>query len=196
SPHRIMSFAQPLGLGMSSEGEYVDIQVYDTYSSEESVRRLNEVMTDGLKVLSYRVLPEKAKGGMSVIKAADYMLWIEGRKKFPENASQLWNEFLQKPEILATKESKKGETTLDIKPHILDSRMEEDRLYLRVSTGSEINIKPDLVFRTFCAAFPESFPDPGNALRIHRIELYADDENGGFISLEDMGDEVAEGSLS
>ena len=196
SPHQIMSFAQPLGLGMSSEGEYVDIQVYDTYSSEESVRRLNEVMTDGLKVLSYRVLPEKAKGGMSVIKAADYMLWIEGREKFPENASQLWNEFLQKPEILATKESKKGETTLDIKPHILDSQMEEDRLYLRVSTGSEINIKPDLVFRTFCAAFPESFQDPGNKLRIHRIELYADDENGGFISLEDMGDELAEGSLS
>ena len=196
SPHQIMSFAQPLGLGMSSEGEYVDIQVYDTYSSEESVRRLNEVMTDGLKVLSYRVLPEKAKGGMSVIKAADYMLWIEGREKFPENASQLWNEFLQKPEILATKESKKGETTLDIKPHILDSQMEEDRLYLRVSTGSEINIKPDLVFRTFCAAFPELFPDPGNKLRIHRIELYADDENGGFISLEDMGDELAEGSLS
>ncbi len=196
SPHQIMSFAQPLGLGMSSEGEYVDIQVHDTYSSEESVRRLNEVMTDGLKILSYRELPEKAKGGMSVIKAADYMLWIEGRKKFPEGCIQLWDEFLNKPEILATKESKKGETTIDLKPHILDSKMEEDRLYLRVSTGSEINIKPDLVFRTFCAAFPEAFPDPGNHLRIHRIELYAEDDNGGFISLEDMGSEIPEGSLS
>ena len=74
--------------------------------------------------------------------------------------------------------------------------MEEDRLYLRVSTGSEINIKPDLVFRTFFAACGDAFPDPGNRLRIHRIELYADDGNGGFISLEDMAEPIPEGSLS
>ena len=159
SPHQIMSFAQPLGLGMSSEGEYVDIQVHDTYSSDESVRRLNQVMTDGLKILSYRVLPEKAKGGMSVIKSADYMLWIDGRKPFPAEAQKLWNDFLLRSEIPATKESKKGEATIDLKPHILDSKMEEDRLYLRVSTGSEINIKPDLVFRTFCAACGDAFPE-------------------------------------
>ncbi len=196
SPHQIMSFAQPLGLGMSSEGEYVDIQVYDTFSTEESVRRLNEVMTDGMRVLDYRELPEKAKGGMSVIAAADYMLWIDGREKFPAQAKQLWEDFLNKPEILATKESKKGETTLDIKPHILESQMEEDRLYLRVSTGSAINIKPDLVFRTFCEAYPDQLEYPGNKLRIHRIDLYADDENGGFISLNDMGTVVLEGGRS
>ena len=196
SPHQIMSFAQPLGLGMSSEGEYVDIQVYDTFSTEESVCRLNEVMTDGMRVLDYRELPEKAKGGMSVIAAADYMLWIEGREKFPENAKALWEEFLAKPEILAKKESKKGESEIDIRPHILDSQMEEDRLYLRVSTGSAINIKPDLVFRTFCEAFPEQFEYPGNKLRIHRIDLYAEDENGGYISLNDLGMVVPEGRMS
>ena len=39
SPHQIMSFAAPLGVGLISEGEYLDIEVTSTESTEESLRR-------------------------------------------------------------------------------------------------------------------------------------------------------------
>ena len=34
SPHQIMSFASPLGVGVTSQGEYVDIEVNSTESSD------------------------------------------------------------------------------------------------------------------------------------------------------------------
>ena len=35
SPHQIMSFAAPLGVGITSKGEYVDIEVLDTENSKK-----------------------------------------------------------------------------------------------------------------------------------------------------------------
>lgn len=40
SPHQIMSFAAPLGVGITSDGEYLDIEVHSTRSSIESVKAL------------------------------------------------------------------------------------------------------------------------------------------------------------
>ena len=61
SPHMIMSFASPLGLGLESDGEYMDISVKQSPSSKEAVERLNAVMAEGIEVLSWRELPENSK---------------------------------------------------------------------------------------------------------------------------------------
>ena len=42
SPHQIMTFASPLGLGATSVGEYMDIEVNSTKSSKEMVKELQE----------------------------------------------------------------------------------------------------------------------------------------------------------
>ena len=46
SPHMIMSFANPLGIGITSEGEYFDIELKESISSAEAVSRLNAVMVE------------------------------------------------------------------------------------------------------------------------------------------------------
>lgn len=46
SPHQIMSFAAPLGVGITSDGEYMDIEVHTSASTEESLRALNGVMVE------------------------------------------------------------------------------------------------------------------------------------------------------
>lgn len=61
SPHQIMSFAAPLGLGMTSEGEYADISFDWTYSSEEMLSRINAVMNEGFLSLNLRKLMRKRK---------------------------------------------------------------------------------------------------------------------------------------
>ena len=35
SPHQIMSFAAPLGVGITSDGEYFDIEVNESMTSKE-----------------------------------------------------------------------------------------------------------------------------------------------------------------
>ena len=44
SPHMIMSFAQPLGIGVTSDGEYLYIELKEPVASDEAVKRLNQVM--------------------------------------------------------------------------------------------------------------------------------------------------------
>ena len=44
SPHMIMSFAAPLGVGITSEGEYFDIEVLSTQDSKTALKKLNDAM--------------------------------------------------------------------------------------------------------------------------------------------------------
>ena len=60
SPHQIMTFAAPLGVGITSNGEYMDIEVLSTEDSQTMIKRLNDVMTEGFEVLEYRLLPDNS----------------------------------------------------------------------------------------------------------------------------------------
>ena len=59
SPHQIMSFAAPLGVGITSNGEYLDIEVNSSRSSEESMRALNDTMVEGTVSYTHLTLPTK-----------------------------------------------------------------------------------------------------------------------------------------
>ena len=84
SPHQIMSFAAPLGVGLTSNGEYMDIEVLSTDDSKTMVRRMNETMVEGMEVVSYRQLDDSSKNAMSIVAAADYTLTFRPGKE-PED---------------------------------------------------------------------------------------------------------------
>ena len=81
NPHQIMSFALPLGVGVYSDGEYLDIEANSVTSSKDMKARLNQVMVEGVTVESVRLLPEGTANAMSVVAAADYLVvFREGHK--------------------------------------------------------------------------------------------------------------------
>lgn len=49
SPHQIMSFAAPLGVGITSDGEYLDIEVHESKSTKEAMADLNAMMVEGVE---------------------------------------------------------------------------------------------------------------------------------------------------
>ena len=61
SPHQKMSFAAPLSVGVISKGEYFDIEVNSSLSSKEMIKNINAKNVEGVKVVSYKELPEGAK---------------------------------------------------------------------------------------------------------------------------------------
>ena len=80
SPHQIMSFAAPLGVGIESTGEYMDIEVLSMTSAEAMKQALNQVMVEGVEILSVSVLPDNAQNAMASVSAASYRLKMkEGR---------------------------------------------------------------------------------------------------------------------
>ena len=130
SPHMIMSFANPLGIGITSEGEYFDIELKESISSLEAVARLNEVMVEGMEVLSFRQIAEEKKmTGMAIVAAADYLLDITS-KTLPQNWESQIEAFLSQSEIRILKQTKRSEKEVDIKPLIYRMEMQDLWIYL------------------------------------------------------------------
>ncbi len=193
SPHQIMSFAAPLGVGVTSRGEYVDIEVFSTDSSAEMLRRINAVMVEGLEVISYRLLPDTAANAMSVVAAADYLVTFrEGKEPKDWQAFvHAATELLNRDEILVMKKTKKGEKETNIRPMIYDLQIRDRGVWMRLATGSAANLKPDMVIRSIMDTIGEPMAD--FALLIHREEVYAmNDEADGskLIALEDFGEDI------
>ena len=55
----------------------------------------------------------------------------------------------QQPEIVVLKKTKRSEKEVDIKPMIYEMSALDDGIYLYLATGSEQNLKPDLVAEAF-----------------------------------------------
>lgn len=200
SPHMIMSFAAPLGVGITSDGEYFDIDVKDTEkrTSAEAIEAFNKTMVSGVEVTGYVKLPDNAKTAMSLIAAADYTLTFkEGYDKLyskSEWASLIQKEFHDKKEFMVIKKTKKNETEIDLKPYVYTFEVlgteDAPEFHIFVSAGSIKNIKPEFVLESVYNRLGLEYNS--NAIQIHRNEVYAykDDSETEFISLLDMGEEI------
>ncbi|MBQ8816858.1 MAG: DUF2344 domain-containing protein, partial [Lachnospiraceae bacterium] len=74
SPHQIMSFASPLGVGLESNGEYFDVEILSPISSQEFMDRVNAAGIPEIQVTDVRLLPDKAGNAMASVAAADYTI--------------------------------------------------------------------------------------------------------------------------
>lgn len=186
SPHMIMSFASPLGVGLTSNGEYMDIEVRESIPSAEAVVRLNQVMAEGIEVLSYRQIPDaKASKAMSLVAAADYTVaFRKGAAPTGDWTEQL-KAFASQPTIVILKKTKKSEREVDIAEMIYELNMLPDqRIFMRLAAGSVNNLKPELVMTAFMAYLGQPLAD--YSLLVNREELYAE----GLVSLESLGEEI------
>lgn len=198
SPHQIMSFAAPLGVGITSDGEYLDIEVNSTRSSEDSIKALNDTMVEGVEITGYVKLPDSAKTAMSIVAAADYDLFFKEGYEVPASLEQFQEgleAFFVKPkEVLITKKTKKSEKVMNLKQLVYDFQVKEKEgkpsFYLNLCTGSSDNLKPELVLESLFLAMGTAYD--ANAIQIHRRDVYAVNEDGsGYLSLGEMGEIIA-----
>ena len=194
SPHQIMSFAAPLGVGLESRGEYVDIEVLSTDSSKEMLRRINENMVEGMEALSYKALPDDAGNAMSLVAAADYEVrFREGYESAdPDSFFDGIKTFLAQEEIVIVKKTKKGEREVNIRPQIYRMEARPDHvIFLQIATGSAANLKPDAVLRAYAESRGETLGE--FALMVTRLEVYADkgtEESHQFVTLDSFGENI------
>lgn len=188
SPHQIMSFAAPLGVGLESNGEYMDMEVLSFSGSKDTVTRLNAASTEGIEILSARLLPEHAGNAMASVAAAGYTIrFREGREPSFDWQNAL-PAFFAKEHILIRKETKKNSLEIDLKPSIFELEANGNSIYMLLDASSSGNIKPGMVIEAF---MKENHADlKENALLITREETYT---NTGsqiqplFVPLNDIG---------
>lgn len=193
SPHQIMTFAAPLGVGLESNGEYMDIEVnYEVsdISANEIKQMLNAQMVDGIEVLEVTMLPDNAGNAMASVAAAAYKIYFRDGYEPAFDLKKAITEFCNLDEIIVTKKTKKSEATFDMKPYIFECRLTEDEkgIYMIVDASSAGNIKPNLVVRALYEYMHADLND--FALLITREETYTDigdEENRSFVSLSSVG---------
>lgn len=187
SPHQIMSFAAPLGLGLESNGEYMDIEVNSLTSSDAVINALNAQMVEGIRILEAKLLPDNAGNAMASVAAARYTIAFREGYKPSFLTKQVIDDFFGQSEIFVTKQTKKSEATFDMKPLIFACSFDEETgvLDLTVDASSSGNIKPSLVIKAIYdknnAALDEY------ALLITREETYTNTGSPENIRLEPLG---------
>ena len=191
SPHQIMSFAAPLGVGLESNGEYMDVELNTIVSSEMIVNKLNEVGVPGIKVLSAKVLPDSAKNAMATVAAAEYTVaFREGREPNFPYLNNL-EDFFAQNEIWITKATKRSTKEIDLKLGIYQITKKDHEINMIIDASSSGNIKPQMVIEAYLNQYNEELKE--NALLITREETYmniGDEETKKFVPLDEIGIEV------
>ncbi|MDE7298741.1 MAG: TIGR03936 family radical SAM-associated protein, partial [Lachnospiraceae bacterium] len=134
NPHQLLYFAAPLGLGETSDAEYMDAELLSDYPISEIVSRLNAAMAEGFFIQDAAVLPgwkpnEKKESIMSLTSCADYMLSVKDMDAEQDGVvkpyaawfsgiREAMAEFLGGGEIIVEKTSKKSTRSVDLKPMI------------------------------------------------------------------------------
>lgn len=197
SPHQLMSFASPLGIGLSSDGEYLDIVLEDTESVSGMTERINAQMNEEIRVRDLAVLKDDSISSMAALAACDYLIALKpGRHSFleeKERCREAVQRFSRRADITILKKTKRSETMQDIREYIyqVTDSFEQFReftgcdhealslekeyqplLYMQLASGSVTNIKPEPVLEELFRQ--EGEPFSVTDYQIHRLEMYGD----------------------
>jgi radical SAM-linked protein len=192
SPHMIMSFASPLGVGLTSDAEYMDIEIKTPISSRDAIDALNRVGVEGIEVTGFYEIPEgKANKAMTLVAAADYTLRFRKGYAPKGDWQSAISHFYAQKEIMVLKKTKKSEKEVDIRPMIYEMSVNAGTVFMKLSSGSVANLKPELVMDAYLKSIgiePQPF-----AYEINRCEVYADlgtETKRKLVSLGDLGEEI------
>lgn len=145
-PHQKMAFALPLGVGMTSEGEYMDVDLDDslltavtpdsnaenientgdnieinyTYDFSRAINDLNSTMAEGVKILDFAALPEKNQKAMASVAAATYYVYFKNCIKMSYNdlISLKDTRYEPKAPMVVEKRTKKSTRQVNLADHI------------------------------------------------------------------------------
>ena len=205
SPHPIMSFALPLGLGLSSEGEYLDAEIEDGFGLDEvspppapdgapspasgggQAKVVDKVLSclraatsDELPVYAVRVLPEKAGNAMASVGRAAYRLEIPA--EFAPAIAAAAETLLAESSHIISKKTKTQTVSFDLRPCIYELTCRSASLFMTLAAGSKANVKPELVWEELCRI--AALTDGAKPFAIRRLDLMTEDGT----SLGDIGE--------
>lgn len=171
SPHQILSFAFPLSVGFTSEGEYFDMDLTEEVNEKDLKDSFNKVLNEGISVLDVKMLPEKSANCMASVFAAKYKATIKERVELPEDFESKFVDYFSQLTIPVNKPKKKGGGFIDIdlKDYLYDYQISGSDCYFTVNASSSGNIKPSFVMECYFDFLGIEFKDID--INIHRIDL-------------------------
>ncbi len=162
NPHTYVAFMLPLSLGQEGVCEAMDFRLTEDVSPEVVKQKLNDSLPPDIRIIE--VTEPKYKN--TDIATAEYTIEADiSVTKF--------REFMQSDEILAEKKTKRGVSTVDLKPLVTELSVEKGEIKLRLPAGNEFSINPQLLFDAYTDKTGEEIA----RLRIVRTKVFCADGN-------------------
>lgn len=169
NPHPKMSIGIPLSVGVTSECELLDAELFREVDSEEIRTRLNKKMPTGVSILKVRPLAQGEKK-LSAVYGAQYRITLLDT----EISAEELEKFLSLDAVEIEKKTKRSQKMTDIASDIFSiERMDARTLRMNLATGSSANLKPEVVLAAMQLYLPDFRTEDFD---VHRERIY--DESG------------------
>ena len=169
NPRPMMVFALPLGVGIETRCDYLDVSLNCPYDADAFVKELNAFLPEGLRILKSKAIPEPKDSIMSIVTTASYRFEAKGIRSAMEKA-------LSEETLIVTKMAKGKEKQTDIRPLLISlsqaSNGDPDSVEFYAFAGSERNVRPDLILSSlvkYCGMDPEKAENA----RVIRLGLFS-----------------------
>ena len=147
NPRPMMVFALPLGVGIDTLGDYVDVSLAHVVDAQEFIDKVNPNLPKGVRLYGGINIDEPKNSLMSVVSVAMYRFEAPGIK------APLMHLF-EMDTIEVQKKSKGKIVTTDIRPLLLSGAQNpsasEDVVEIYCCAGSSKNLRPDVLMNALC----------------------------------------------
>lgn len=188
NPHHLISMGSALSVGLTSTGEYMDLELTAEISVFEFLAMINPMLPKGLEMVDGEIISKKVDSLMAQIDIAIYQIRLKttlGKGGIKERL----RDFYRQEQILVRRQSKKKVREVDLKPLLRELEVLELAgdliLELIVQTGSKGNARPEEVIRAL-AKYDEGFSEVPRTW-MHRQGLYVESAGRLFTPLEILG---------
>ena len=191
NPHPKISYGSALAVGVTSDGEYLDVELREELSAPEVAKRIEPVLPPGIRLISVKELEGRQDSLMAIINMARYRVEAHLESAISQSdADEMIATLLEQENVLVTREGKKGLRNIDIRAGLYNvtAQVIEGKLFflMDLQTGSEGNVRPEEVITWLSSQIlkPKGIDIKGN-LRIHRIGLFVRDKDRIRTPIED-----------
>jgi len=183
NPHPKMTLAQPLSLGYTSVGEWIEFETVSELVPEEIKSTLANVLPPGIKILEVEVMLPEEKSLASRCRAAEYTIamCLDYAVTKEENLKEVLagnshaEDFLAQSSIIVQKKSMKHKNfvEVDIRPmiHYMNVCLVDNNIFIstELSAGSSQNLSPELLMEAYMAFY--DFKIPRENIEVLRTDL-------------------------
>lgn len=149
NPHMKISFASALSVGITSEAEYMDLELKKDICQPELFDKLSKALPPGVKLLRAKQIDMRAKALMSIVDEGSYFISLP----YKDDLNTITNaieKFNQAKEIIIVRETPKKRKEIEIKqylPKAMKYTLKDDTLNisLNIKITSTGTTKPNEV---------------------------------------------------
>ena len=171
-PHPRFSLASPLPVGVTSEGEVLDVYLDDFVEPRDFLKQLSPQMAPSIQVLTVEEASLQSPSLQSALRFSDYTVTVEAQASFDE-AQQRVAQLLAQTALPWEHVRDGDRKAYDLRPLINQLSVAEARqgtvvLAMRLKTDSSASGRPEQVARAL------GFEEP--PLAVHRVRLLFEDD--------------------